>query len=332
MTLHVLQDTFGRVHDNLRVSVTDRCNLRCFYCMPAENVQYLPRPEVLTFEEITRFVRVMIGHCGIRKIRLTGGEPLVRQNLERLIEQLATIPGLNDLALTTNGILLPQQAAALYAAGLRRLNISIDTLDRDRFQQMTRRDSLEQVLAGIEAARETGFHVKLNAVAIRGLTEEDLVPLAMLSRESGLEVRFIEYMPLDAERSWERDKVLRTETMLERLEQEIAPLVPLGDHAPSNPAVAYGFEDGRGRIGFISSISRPFCAHCNRFRLTADGKIRNCLFSTEETDLRSLLRSDASDDDLVLAVQQSISAKKEGHEINTARFLQPDRAMHSIGG
>ncbi|MBV09818.1 GTP 3',8-cyclase MoaA [Rubinisphaera sp.] len=333
MKLPILQDTFGRAHTNLRVSVTDRCNLRCFYCMPAENVQFLPRPELLTFEEISRFVELMVRRCGVNKVRLTGGEPLVRQSIHELIEQLVDIPGLNDLALTTNGILLPAQAENLYKAGLRRLNISLDTLDRERFKEMTRRDSLDKVLAGIQVAQERGFGpLKLNAVAMRGITEADLVPLAELSRETGIEVRFIEYMPLDAERLWEREKVLYMDKMIEILSREIAPLLPVDVDQSSKPAVSYEFADGRGRIGFISSVTHPFCSRCNRFRLTADGKIRNCLFSLEETDIRDLLRAGATEDEVIAAVFASIQAKKEGHEINTARFLQPERPMYSIGG
>lgn len=333
MNLPILQDTFGRTHTNLRVSVTDRCNLRCFYCMPAENVQFLPRPELLTFEEISRFVELMVRRCGVNKVRLTGGEPLVRQSIHELIEQLVDIPGLNALALTTNGILLPDQAENLYMAGLRRLNISLDTLDRERFKEMTRRDSLDKVLAGIQVAQERGFGpLKLNAVAMRGITEADLVPLAELSRKTGIEVRFIEYMPLDAERLWEREKVLYMDKMIEILSREIAPLLPVDVDQSSNPAVSYEFADGRGRIGFISSVTHPFCSRCNRFRLTADGKIRNCLFSLEETDIRDLLRAGATEDEVIAAVSASIQAKKEGHEINTARFLQPERPMYSIGG
>ncbi|WP_339743809.1 GTP 3',8-cyclase MoaA [uncultured Rubinisphaera sp.] len=333
MNLPILQDTFGRTHTNLRVSVTDRCNLRCFYCMPAENVQFLPRPELLTFEEISRFVELMVRRCGVNKVRLTGGEPLVRQSIHELIEQLVDIPGLNALALTTNGILLPDQAENLYMAGLRRLNISLDTLDRERFKEMTRRDSLDKVLAGIQVAQERGFGpLKLNAVAMRGITEADLVPLAELSRKTGIEVRFIEYMPLDAERLWEREKVLYMDKMIEILSREIAPLLPVDVDQSSNPAVSYEFADGRGRIGFISSVTHPFGSRCNRFRLTADGKIRNCLFSLEETDIRDLLRAGATEDEVIAAVSASIQAKKEGHEINTARFLQPERPMYSIGG
>lgn len=333
MSRYILRDRFGREHRNLRISVTDRCNLRCFYCMPADNVQFLPRPELLTFEEITHFVRLMVEECGVRKVRLTGGEPLVRQSLDELIRQLQAIPGLDDLALTTNGILLPDQAEALYAAGLRRLNISIDSLDRERFKRIARRDELDRVLEGIKVAQETGFHLlKLNAVAMRGLTEHDLIPLAEFSRATGIEVRFIEYMPLDAEQAWEREKVLTMRTMLDILSREIAPLIPLSGNSPSQPAVSYGFEDGLGKVGFISSVSRPFCEHCDRFRLTADGKIRNCLFSLEETDVRDLIRGGADDEAIIAAVARSIDEKKEGHEINTARFLQPERPMHSIGG
>ncbi|MCA8986245.1 MAG: GTP 3',8-cyclase MoaA [Planctomycetaceae bacterium] len=328
-----LIDQFGRVHDNLRVSVTDRCNLRCFYCMPLENVQYLPRPELLKFEEICRFVEIMVRNCGVSKIRLTGGEPLVRQSLESLIEKLLQIPGLDDLSLTTNGILLNDQADTLFAAGLRRLNISLDTLDPQRFQQIARREALDKVLAGITAAQNAGFEpIKLNAVAIRGLTEHDLCAFARMSRQTGVQVRFIEYMPLDAERNWEREKVLSEQEMMDILQNEFGDLKPVPGNSESSPARDYQFADGLGRIGFISSVTRPFCAHCNRFRLTSDGKIRNCLFSQEETDVRSLLRSGAEETEIVAVVRQSILNKAEGHEINSAKFLQPLRPMHSIGG
>lgn len=327
-----LVDRFGRVHTNLRISVTDRCNLRCFYCMPEENVEYLPRQEVLTFEELTRFVRCAVDRLGVNKVRITGGEPLVRQDVAELVRQLHGISGLKDLALTTNGILLDKFAKPLYDAGLRRLNISIDTLDRERFIQYARRDELDRVIAGINLAQETGFcPIKLNAVAIRGLTEADLIPLARFARETDLEVRFIEYMPLDAERSWERDKVLLAQDMRQILAEHFPPLKDISTD-PHAPARTWQFADGRGRIGFISSVSEPFCHQCDRFRLTADGKLRNCLFSTAETDVRDLLRSGASDEQLVGKIRECIAAKEQGHAINSAQFLQPLRPMHAIGG
>lgn len=327
-----LIDSFGRVHNNLRISVTDRCNLRCFYCMPADNVQFMDRVELLSFEEIARFVRAVVP-LGITELRLTGGEPLVRKDLHRLVAMLTAIPGITDIGLTTNGLLLAEQAAELHAAGLRRINVSLDALDPVRFKQFTRRDGYEKVLEGLQAAQKTGFDpIKVNAVSVRGLTEEEIVPFGLFARETGLEVRFIEYMPLDAENAWERDKVLFASEILERLSCEIMPLEALPNEDPSAPATDYVFADGIGRIGFIASVSQPFCSQCNRIRITADGKLRNCLFSLEETDVRGLLRGGGTDDEIRNAVRASIADKKEGHEINTARFIQPQRPMYSIGG
>lgn len=325
-------DTFGRIHDNLRISVTDRCNIRCFYCMPAENVEFMPKSHLLTFEEIERFVRIVVKR-GVRKIRLTGGEPLVRRDLHKLIARLNLIEEIEDIGLTTNGILLPDQAQALHDAGLSRINVSLDALDPVKFKEVTRREGYEQVREGIRVAQKVGFQpVKINAVSIRGLTEDQIVPFGNLARETGVEIRFIEFMPLDADAAWQRDQVLFASEILEKLTTEIGPLKPLPTQDPSAPATEFEFEDGRGRIGMIASVSQPFCGSCNRFRLTADGKIRNCLFSHEETDIKQLLRDGADDQQILHAVETSIQAKKEGHEINSARFIQPDRPMYSIGG
>lgn len=327
-----LIDTFGRVHNNLRISVTDRCNIRCFYCMPAENVTFMDRQELLTFEEIERFVRAVVP-LGINELRLTGGEPLVRRELDKLVRMLIAIPGITDVGLTTNGLLLADQAEALYAAGLRRINISLDALDPVKFKQFTRREGYEQVREGIAAAQRVGFDpIKINAVSVKGMTEEEVVPFGHFARETGIEVRFIEYMPLDADNAWERGKVLYAREIIDRLSEELMPLVPVADQDPNAPASDYMFADGVGRIGFISSISQPFCMSCNRLRLTADGKLRNCLFSMEETDLRPLLRGSSDAAQIEAAVRASVAAKKEGHEINTARFIQPLRPMYSIGG
>ena len=326
-----LVDSFGRPHNNLRISVTDRCNIRCVYCMP-EVVEFLPRAQLLSFEEIERFVRIAVT-LGIDKIRLTGGEPLVRRDIPFLIEKLVAIPGVKDVGLTTNGILLAPVARTLREAGLKRINVSLDTMDPDRFLQLTRRSGLEQVIEGILAAKEAGFDpVKVNAIAMRGVTENDVVPLARFSRDHGLELRFIEYMPLDGGHLWEREKVLFAADIIDLLEQGIGPLHPVVDQDPRAPALDYDWVDGGGRIGFIASVSRPFCLSCNRIRLTSDGKLRNCLFSLEETDIRSLLRSGAHDIAIADAILNSVAAKWEGHEINTARFIQPERMMHSIGG
>ena len=269
-----LLDTFGRVHNNLRISVTDRCNLRCTYCMP-EEVTFLDKGELLTFEEMARFVEI-VAPLGIDKIRLTGGEPLLRRDLPRLVGMIAKIPGIKDVGLTTNGILLAHMAQPLFDAGLRRINISLDALDPIRFRQLARRDGLDKVLEGIHAAKKAGFDpVKINAVAIRGITENEVVPLARFSREHGLELRFIEYMPIGAD-EWERDKVYFAHEILDQLEQNVGPLVPAKSFDPKAPAMDFDYVDGGGRVGIIASVSRPFCMSCNRVRLTAEGK-RNCL-------------------------------------------------------
>ncbi len=269
-----LLDSFGRLHDNLRISVTDRCNIRCFYCMPEENVKFEAREHVLSFEEIERFARIAAG-LGVRKLRMTGGEPLLRKNLSTLIRKLIAIPGIEDLALTTNGVLLAQQAQELYDAGLRRINIHLDTLDRDRFKRITRRDDFGRVMEGIEACRRIGYGpIKINAVAVKNLVEPDIVPLARFGRERNIEIRYIEFMPLDAQNLWLRDKVLSADEMLGMLAREIGPLEEIPDRDPRAPATEYRFTDGIGRVGFIASVTRPFCLNCNRIRLTADGKVR----------------------------------------------------------
>jgi cyclic pyranopterin phosphate synthase len=325
-----LIDTFGRRHNNLRISVTDRCNLRCSYCMP-EEVVFMDRAELLTFEEIAHFVRVAVP-LGIDKVRLTGGEPLMRRSLPTLVALLAAIPGLKDIGLTTNGILLAEQAQALYDAGLRRINISLDTLNPDRFRQLARREGLERVLAGIDAARRAGFDpVKVNAISIRGITEHEVVPLARYARANGLEMRFIEYMPIGAE-VWEREKVYFAHEILEQLTQEFGPLEPAADGDPRAPAQEWVYADGGGRVGIIASVSRPFCLSCNRVRLTADGKLRNCLFALTEVDVKQHLRETHDDAALAEAIRRNVADKWEGHEINTARFVKPLRTMHAIGG
>jgi cyclic pyranopterin phosphate synthase len=277
-------------------------------------------------------VRVAVG-LGVTKIRITGGEPLVRKDLPVLIEKLAQIPGIADLALTTNAVLLKDQAATLYAAGLRRLNVHLDTLDRQRFLQITRRDDLARVLEGLETARAVGFApIKINAVAVKNLVEPDLVPLARFGREHGYEIRFIEFMPLDSQSLWDRRKVLLAEDIIETLSQEIAPLIEIPDGDSRAPATEYRFADGVGRIGFIASVSRPFCLNCNRLRLTSDGKLRYCLFAIEETDVKGLLRDGSPDEAIVQAIRGNVTKKWLGHEINTAHFVAPPRPMYSIGG
>ena len=327
-----LIDNFGRVHDSLRISVTDRCNIRCFYCMPEEPMDFAHREEILTFEEIERFVRVAVT-LGVNKLRLTGGEPLLRRDLPRLISRLAAIPEIQDIALTTNAVVLAQHAQALYDAGLRRLNIHLDTLDRERFKRITRRDDLPKVLAGIDAAVRVGFNkIKLNIVAVKGLIEPDIIPIAQYCRERGFEPRFIEFMPLDSQSIWDRNKVLLADDIIALLSREISPLIEVPDRDPRAPATDFAYADGGGHVGFVASVSKPFCLNCNRVRLTADGKIRYCLFAIEETDVKDLLRSGAGDDQIAAALKQNISEKWIGHQINSTKFIAPPRPMYSIGG
>jgi cyclic pyranopterin phosphate synthase len=299
--------------------------------MPETGVKFVQRSEILDFEEIERFVRIA-AKLGIRKLRMTGGEPLLRRDLPVLIARLAAIPGIEDLALTTNGVLLQEMAESLYAAGLHRLNVHIDTLDRARFEQITRRDDLPKVLAGLEAAKRAGFRIKLNAVAIKNLVEPDIVPLARYARENGFEVRYIEFMPLDSQNLWDRSKVLLADQMIETLSREISPLVPVPDPDPRAPALEYAFADGGGMVGFIASVSRPFCGNCNRLRLTADGKLRYCLFAIEEDDVKGLLRNGAADEEIAALIRRNVADKWEGHEINSTKFVAPPRPMYSIGG
>ncbi|HEY2882076.1 MAG TPA: GTP 3',8-cyclase MoaA [Pirellulales bacterium] len=333
----MLVDRFGRTHNNLRISVTDRCNIRCFYCMPAEDVLFKPREELLSYEEIVRFVQVAVG-LGVDKLRLTGGEPLVRHDLPALVEQLVKLPGIRDVALTTNGILLAEQAAALHAAGLHRLNISLDTLSESTFQRISRRAGLEKVLEGIFAAKQAGFQkIRLNAISIRGITEAEIVPLATFARRHGMELRFIEYMPLDAERHWDHDQVLGGDEVRGVIDREIGQLVALPVADPSQPATDYRYADGGGRVGFINPVTHPFCSDCNRLRLTAEGQVRNCLFSTTEWDARTILRNSqlppvAAQTALAELITACVAAKKIGHGIDTPEFIRPQRAMYQIGG
>lgn len=327
-----LIDGFDRVHDNLRISVTDRCNIRCFYCMPDEPIQFTAREEILSFEEIEHFVRVAAS-LGVNKLRITGGEPLVRRDLPRLIEKLVGIPGIKDVAMTTNAVLLEQHAQALYDAGLRRLNIHLDTLDRERFKQITRRDDLPRVLAGIDEAVRVGFEkIKINVVAVKNLIEPDIVPMALYCRERGFEPRYIEFMPLDSQSLWDRRKVLSADEIKQMIASEIGPLTAVPDGDPRAPATDFAYADGQGRVGFIASVTKPFCLNCNRIRLTSDGKLRYCLFAIEETDVKGLLRSGAPDSAIAAAIRGNISEKWIGHEINSSKFIPPPRPMYSIGG
>jgi cyclic pyranopterin phosphate synthase len=326
-----LVDGHGREITDLRVSVTDRCNFRCQYCMPAEGLPWLERSEILTFEEIERLVRIMSG-MGVTDLRLTGGEPLVRREFPRLVAMLAAVPGIEDLSLTTNGYLLDRQADALVEAGITRVNVSIDSLQRDRFFQITRRDSLPQVLRGLDAIarHERVRPIKVNAVAMRGFTEEEAVPFAEFARSTSFQVRFIEFMPLDGDHAWSPDQVLTGD----ELREIIARVHPL-EEAPREPhatARVFRFADGRGEIGFINPVSEPFCADCNRIRLTADGKLRTCLFSLHETDLRGVLRDGASDAEIESVIRDAVWRKELKHHVGEPGFRQPPRTMSAIGG
>jgi len=326
-----LIDRHGRVHDSLRISVTDRCNIRCFYCMPDTPDRCQPRTDILTFDEIERVVR-RAAAAGVRKLRFTGGEPLIRKDLPVLLRQAASIPGIDEVALTTNGVLLAGQAAELYAAGVRRINVHLDTLDAARYRTITRRDELGRVMAGLDAARRAGLSIKINSVMVKGFSEPDLAALARFGRENGVEVRFIEFMPLDAAGLWETGKVLPMDEMLQILSDEVGPLVPIRMADPRAPAVEYRFADGIGKVGFIASVTKPFCGNCNRLRLTADGKLRYCLFAVEETDLRTILRKGGDDEDIDRAIRQAVESKWAGHQIQAEAFVPPPRKMCSIGG
>lgn len=299
--------------------------------MPESGAEFAPARSLLSFSEIVRFTKTALS-LGIDKIRITGGEPLLRPKLPDLIASVAKLTGVRDLALTTNGVLLQQTARSLYDAGLRRLNIHLDTLDRQRFRAITRRDDLDRVLAGIDTAVRIGFDViKINAVAIKNLTEPDIVPLVRFARERRIEVRFIEFMPLDAQHIWSLDRVLTADEMIAMLSNEFGPLTPVPDADPRAPATQYRFID-QSRVGFIASVSRPFCLNCNRLRLTADGKLRYCLFAREETNILPLLRADNSDEALEAAVRSTVWQKWPGHDIHRSSFAPPQRPMYSIGG
>jgi cyclic pyranopterin phosphate synthase len=326
-----LIDGHGRRISDLRVSVTDRCNFRCQYCMPADGLPWLERSALLTFEEIERLVRVF-ATLGVDELRLTGGEPLVRRDFPMLVEMLARVEGLSDLSLTTNGYLLERDADALVAAGIDRVNVSIDSLQRDRFFEITRRDSLPQVLRGLEAlARHPEVHpIKVNAVAMRDFTEQEAIPFAEFARSTAFQVRFIEFMPLDADHAWSADQVLTGEE-LRAIIHAVYPLEEL-PREPSATARVFRFADGSGEIGFINPVSEPFCSDCNRIRLTAEGKLRTCLFSMTETDLRDPLRAGASDAELETLIRDAVWRKELKHHVGEPGFRQPPRTMSAIGG
>ncbi len=324
-----LVDPFGRVVRDLRISVTDRCNFRCTYCMPEEGMQWMPRSEILTFEEIERLARICVDRFGFDGVRLTGGEPTVRANITRLVAKLAALDV--DLAMTTNGATLRKGAHDLFAAGLRRINISLDTLDRAKFERMTRRDELDNVLLGIAAAKDAGFHpVKINAVIERGVNDDEIVDLARFGRDEGLEMRFIEFMPLDASDEWQRAKVVGQDEIL----ATIAAVFPV-EQLPARgaaPADMWCYTDGSGRVGVIPTVTKPFCGDCDRVRLTADGQFRTCLFATDEFDLRAALRSGETDDEIAARIERAVGTKWAGHQINQVDFVRPARTMSQIGG
>jgi GTP 3',8-cyclase len=331
MSDQLLHDAHGRRISDLRVSVTDRCNFRCQYCMPADGLPWLARTEILTFEEIERLIGLFVG-LGVNDVRLTGGEPLVRRDFPQLVSMLARIDGLDDLSLTTNGYLLERDADAVVAAGIDRVNVSVDSLQRDRFYALTRRDALPQVMRGLDAlARHPEVQpVKVNAVALRGFSEEEALPFAEFARSSAFQVRFIEFMALDADRRWTPDAVLSGDE-LRAIIDAVHPLQEL-PREPHATARVYRFADGRGEIGFVNPVSEPFCGDCNRVRLTAEGKLRTCLFSAHETDLREPLRAGASDAELAHIVREAVWRKELKHRMNEPGFRPPARTMSAIGG
>jgi GTP 3',8-cyclase len=326
-----LVDGHGRSIGDVRISVTDRCNFRCQYCMPAEGLPWLNREELLTYEEITRLV-ALLASMGVHDVRLTGGEPLVRKELWRLVESLSAIEDVHDLSLTTNGYLLARQVEDLVRAGLRRVNVSLDSLAPDRFFQLTRRDSLHQVLQGLEAAQQHPElrPIKVNVVALKDFTEDEVLRFAEFARQHPYEVRFIEFMPLDADRTWTRDKVLANAEIV-KLIDAVYPLEAVGRERHGT-ARRYRFADGTGEMGFISPVTEPFCGDCNRIRMTAEGQMRTCLFSMDETDLRSPLRAGASDAELEQIVRDAVWRKELKHHVNDPGFVQPARTMSRIGG
>ena len=331
MALEPLRDGHGRSIGDLRVSVTDRCNFRCQYCMPAEGLPWLEREEILSFEEIAHLVGLFAA-MGVHDVRLTGGEPLVRREFPRLAAMLAAVPDVHELSVTTNGFLLERDAAALVQAGIDRFNVSVDSLQRDRFYELTRRDALPQVLRGLERLAQfpEAHPIKVNAVAMRGFTEDEVLPFAEFARRTPFEVRFIEFMPLDGDHAWSSERVLTGAEIRAQIDA-VHPLEP-SPREPHATARVYRFKDGRGQVGFINPVSEPFCADCNRIRLTADGRLRTCLFSLNETDLRTPLRAGASDRELERIVREAVWRKELKHHVGEPGFIQPARTMSAIGG
>ncbi|HLY83894.1 MAG TPA: GTP 3',8-cyclase MoaA [Acidimicrobiales bacterium] len=337
MAATALVDPFGRTVRDLRISVTDRCNFRCDYCMPEEGMKWLPRSEVLTFEEIERIARVGVERFGFDGIRLTGGEPTLRAHLPVLVEKLARLrvggeggPPV-ELSMTTNGATLRSMAVDLRQAGLRRINISCDSLRPERFSALTHRDALDQVLDGVDAALGAGFRpVKINCVLMRGVNDDEIVDLATFGRERGVTMRFIEFMPLDASDAWGRDKVVPAAEVVEHIDA-VYPLSPVEERG-NQPAERFVYRDGRGEVGVIASVTRSFCGSCDRVRITAEGMFRNCLFAVRETDLRAILRGGGSDEDLAAAIAADVATKWAGHTIGQVHFIKPARSMSQIGG
>jgi cyclic pyranopterin phosphate synthase len=328
-----LVDSYGRRIKSMRISVTDKCNFRCAYCMPAEGLPWLKKAEILSYEEIVRIARVAVS-MGIEQIRLTGGEPLVRRDVPELVRQLRALEGLRSLSLTTNGVLLKQQAGALAEAGLIRINVSLDSLNREKFAQLTRRDQIDRVLEGLaELEKYPSIHpIKVNAVAMRGYTEEEVLDFAALARRKAYVVRWIEFMPLDADQIWRKEDILTGGEIKAIIEAEYGPLVPITTGDPSETARRYTFSDGVGEVGFINPVSEPFCASCDRIRLTADGQLRTCLFATEETDLRAVVRSTDDDEILAQTIRHAVWHKELKHYIGDKRFKRANRSMSMIGG
>ncbi|MBI3947887.1 MAG: GTP 3',8-cyclase MoaA [Armatimonadetes bacterium] len=326
-----LVDTFGRSIVNLRVSLTDKCDMRCVYCMPEEGMRFFRGAEILTFDEIERVVRVAVD-LGIRKVRLTGGEPLLRPDAPEIVSRLARIEGLADIGLTTNGVHLERLAAPLHEAGLRRINVSLDSLDPERFQRITRRAAFHAVMAGLAAAERVGFHpIKVNVVAVHGTTEDEVIAFAELARRKPYQVRFIEFMPLDGGGAWSREAVLPGREILARIHARW-PLVPVSRNGHAEPATVFRFADGRGEVGIIPTVTEPFCERCNRIRLTANGQLHTCLFGERATDLRALLRGGASDAEIARAIADAVLHKEPGHAINEPGFRRPAHTMSRIGG
>ena len=326
-----LKDSFGRTINNMRISVTDRCNFRCHYCMPEEGMVWMKKDELLTFEEIARIVEI-VARLGVNKIRLTGGEPLMRKELYRLVKQISSIDGIHDIALTTNGYFLKEQAAGLNDAGLTRMTVSMDSLDVLTFAEVTRRDYFDKVWEGLETLQALQLSpIKINVVLMRGVNDHEIEKFAELARTKPFIVRFIEYMPIGAGDTWDYSKVVPTREIISRIERQFPKLVPIEYHG-SQPADRFRFEDGVGELGFISSVSEPFCSHCNRIRITSDGKLRTCLFSLHETDLKLMLRSGMTDETISDTIVGAVWKKEEGHLINQPGFVKPERTMSQIGG